>query len=45
MVVIIGMSAARRAEVRAPEPAAAKALVLLVGRVIPARCSRWRVAF
>jgi hypothetical protein len=44
MVFIIGMSEARTAVVRSPA-AAGSDFMLLVGRVIPARCSRWRETF
>ena len=45
MIFIIGMTETRMATVRSPGSAAAKAFMLVVGRVIPARCSRWRATF
>jgi hypothetical protein len=42
MVIIIGMT--RSTADGAPKSAAAKAFMLVVGRDIPARCSRWRAA-
>jgi len=40
--IIIGMTAARMAVARAPSPASAEGLMLLVRRIISAWYSRWR---